>query len=221
MSELIHIVVADDHELVREGIKSLLRPHEDLAIVGEARDGVQAVQVAKRMKPELVLMDIRMPRMSGIEACREIRDELPQTNVLMLTSYGDEKAVMSSIMAGAGGFMLKDVGAAGLLAAIRIVGSGGSTLDPTSAAIVMAKVRQGEVITADDRIALQLSERELEIVDLIAEGFTNREIGERLFLAEKTVKHYVSDILGKLGVTRRVEAATFAIRRAAQRPPGG
>lgn len=219
MADVIHVLVADDHEMVREGIKSSLRPHEDLSVVGEARDGLQAVQQAIRLKPELVIMDIRMPKMSGIEACREIRNELPQTNVLILTSYGDERAVMSAIMAGAGGFILKEVSAGTLLDAIRTVGGGGNTLDPTSAATVMAKIRQGQVMSDEDRLAQQLSERELEIIDLIADGLTNREIGERLFLAEKTVKHYVSDILGKLGITRRVEAATFAIRRAAQRPP--
>ena len=164
-------------------------------------------------------MDVRMPRLSGIEACRDIRDTVPEANVLMLTSYGDEKAVMSSILAGAKGFMIKDVRAVGLIDAMRTVGRGGSTLDPTSAATVIDQIRKGNVVSPEDKLAQQLSERELAVLDLIAEGMTNREIGERLFLSEKTVKHHVSDILGKLGIARRVEAATFAIRRAAQRPP--
>jgi two-component system, NarL family, response regulator DevR len=219
MSDPIHVLLADDHDVVREGLKATLCNHRDFSVIGEARDGVEAVQMAKRLKPELVVMDVRMPRLSGIEACRDIRDELPDTHVLILTSYGDEKAVMSSIMAGAGGFMLKDVKVAALIDAMRVVGNGGTTLDPTSAATVIDQIRKGNIVSAEDRLAQQLTERELAIVDLIADGMTNREIGERLFLSEKTVKHHVSDILGKLGITRRVEAATFAIRRAAQRPP--
>ncbi len=219
MSEPVHVLLADDHDVVREGLKSTLRGHAEFSVVGEARDGPEAVHLAKRLKPDLVVMDIRMPQLSGIEACRDIRDELPETHVLILTSYGDEKAVMAAIMAGAGGFMLKDVKVAALLEAMRVVGSGGTTLDPTSAATVISKIRAGAVLSEEDRIAQQLSERELAVLDLIAEGLTNREIGERLYLSEKTVKHHVSDILSKLCITRRVEAATFAIRRNAQRPP--
>ncbi len=213
------ILLADDHDVVREGLKSSLRPHAEFNVIGEARDGTEAVQLAKRLKPDLVVMDIRMPRLSGIEACRAIRDELPETNVLILTSYGDERAVMSSIMAGAGGFMLKDVKVAALLDAMRIVGTGGSTLDPKSAAAVIGKIREGNILSDEDRLAQQLTERELAVLELIAEGMTNREIGEHLYLSEKTVKHHVSDLLSKLGLTRRVEAATFAIRRNAQHPP--
>jgi len=221
MSEPVHVLLADDHDVVREGLKSTLRGHSEFSVVGEARDGLEAVQLARRLKPDLVVMDIRMPQLSGIEACRDIRDELPGTHVLILTSYGDEKAVMAAIMAGAGGFMLKDVKVGALLEAMRVVGSGGTTLDPTSAAAVIGKIRAGAVLSEEDRLAQQLSERELAVLELIAEGLTNREIGERLYLSEKTVKHHVSDILSKLGITRRVEAATFAIRRNAQRPPEG
>lgn len=219
MTEPIHVLLADDHDVVREGLKAALRSHSDFSVVGEARDGVEAVQLAKRLKPELVVMDIRMPKLSGIEACRDIRDELPATNVLILTSYGDERAVMSSIMAGAGGFMLKDVTVGALLEAMRVVGTGGSTLDPVSSATVISRIREGNILSEEDRLAQHLNERELAVLDLIAEGLTNREIGERLYLSEKTIKHHVSDILSKLGIARRVEAATFAIRRNAQRPP--
>jgi DNA-binding NarL/FixJ family response regulator len=219
MSDPIHVLLADDHDVVREGLKSTLRNHADFSVVGEARDGVEAVQLAKRLKPELVVMDVRMPRLSGIEACRDIRSEQPETHVLMLTSYGDEKAVMSSILAGATGFMLKDVKVAALIEAMRVVGRGGTTLDPVSAATVIDQIRKGNVVSEEDKLAQQLTERELAILGLIADGMTNREIGERLYLSEKTVKHHVSDILAKLGITRRVEAATFAIRRAVQRPP--
>jgi DNA-binding NarL/FixJ family response regulator len=165
-------------------------------------------------------MDIRMPRLNGIEACRDIRNELPGTNVLILTSFGDAQAVMAAIVAGAGGFMLKDARAAELLDAMRNVGRGGNSLDPMSAAVVIDQIRSGNIQSEEDRLAAQLNERELKVLDLIADGLTNREIGEELFLSEKTVKHHVSDILGKLGLSRRVEAATFAIRREATRPPG-
>jgi two-component system, NarL family, response regulator DevR len=217
VTEPISVVIADDHDIVRGGIKAAMRTSADFNVVGEARDGLEAVKQAKALKPDLIVMDVRMPRMSGIEACREIRAET-ESNVLILTSYGDEKAVMAAIIAGAGGFMLKEVQTAKLLDAMRIVGSGGSILDESSSAAVIAQIRRGNVVTDEDRLAQQLTERELAVLELIAEGLTNREIGERLYLSEKTVKHHVSDILSKLGLARRVEAAGFAIRRAATRP---
>jgi DNA-binding NarL/FixJ family response regulator len=219
MSDPIHVLLADDHDLVRSGLRSALRGQEDFSVVGEAGDGEEAVREAVKTRPDLVVMDVRMPRLGGIEACREIRSALPGTNVLMLTSYADEQAVMASIVAGASGFMLKGVKTAELIEAMRVVGRGGKTLDPTSSAAVIEQIRRGNVVSEEDRVAQQLSERELRILDLIADGMTNREIGEQLYLSEKTVKHHVSDILGKLGLTRRVEAAGFAIRRAAKRPP--
>jgi DNA-binding NarL/FixJ family response regulator len=213
----IHVLLVDDHELVRSGLKATLRPHTEFSVVGEAADGEAAIREAVRLKPELVVMDIRMGALDGIEACREIRSQLPDTRVLILTSFSDDKAVMAAILAGAGGFMLKEVKTPELLDAMRTVGRGGSTLDASSAAAVIGQIRQGNVLTPEDRIAMQLSERELTILDHIAEGLTNREIGERLYLSEKTVKHHVSDILGKLGVSRRIEAAAFALRRQANR----
>jgi two-component system, NarL family, response regulator DevR len=219
MTDVIHVLLADDHDLVRSGLKTALRGHEDFSVVGEAKDGSEAVREAMRLKPELAVLDVRMPKLSGIEACREIRSALPETNVLMLTSYADEQAVMSAIVAGASGFMLKEVQTADLIEAMRVVGRGGKTLDPVSSAAVIEQIRRGNIVSEEDRVAAQLTERELKILDLIADGMTNREIGESLFLSEKTVKHHVSDILSKLGITRRVEAAGFAIRRAAKRPP--
>lgn len=219
MTDVIHVLLADDHDLVRSGLKTALRGHEEFSVVGEARDGNEAVREALKLKPELAVLDVRMPKLSGIEACREIRSALPSTNVLMLTSYADEQAVMAAIVAGASGFMLKEVQTADLIEAMRVVGRGGKTLDPVSSAAVIEQIRRGNVVSEEDRVAAQLTERELRILDLIADGMTNREIGETLFLSEKTVKHHVSDILGKLGITRRVEAAAFAIRRAAKRPP--
>lgn len=218
MTEPIHILIADDHDLVREGLKTTIRGHADLALVGEARDGREAVREAARLAPDLVVMDVRMPGVGGIEACREIRSHRAETSVLMLTSYGDEKAVMSAILAGAAGFLLKDVKTNELLAAIRTAGRGGSVLDATAAAAVIQQIHRGNVITEEDRLAMQLTERELTILDLVAEGDTNREIGEKLYLSEKTVKHHVSDILSKLGFARRVEAAAFAIRRSVNHP---
>ncbi len=217
MEELIRVLLADDHDLVRGGLKAALRAHADFSVVGEARDGREAVREAKRLNPSLVVMDIRMPGMSGIEACREIREAQPEVNVLILTSFSDDKAVMSAIVAGAAGFVLKDVQSAELIKAMRAVGRGGKTLDATSAAAVIEHVRRGQVLSEEDRIAAQLTERELSVLEMIAEGLTNREIGERLFLSEKTVKHHVSDILSKLGIHRRVEAAAFALRRAANK----
>jgi two-component system, NarL family, response regulator DevR len=218
MTDTIHVLLCDDHDLVREGLKAALRGHAEFNVVGEARDGDEALREAKRVRPQLVVMDIRMPGgMDGIEACREIRSQVQGANVLMLTSYGDERAVMSSILAGAGGFMLKEVRMSQLIDAMRTVGSGGSILDPQSSAAVIQQIRKGNVMTEEDKLASELNERELTILELIADGLTNREIGEQLYLSEKTVKHHVSDILSKLGISRRVEAATFAIRRSARK----
>lgn len=216
MPDPIRVVIADDHEVVRAGLKSLLKTQPDFVVVGEAGDGMEAVRQVRSLEPDLVIMDIRMPRMSGIEACRELRNELA-VNVLFLTSYADEKAVMAAIMAGASGFMLKDGHTAQLLEAMRIAGRGGVVLDASSSAAVIDQIRRGKVVTDEDRLAQQLTEREQSILALVADGLTNRQIGAELFLSEKTVKHHVGEILSKLGLTRRVEAAAFAVRREANR----
>ena len=218
MADVIHVLLADDHDLVRAGLRTVLRAHPEFSVIGEARNGDEAVSEAIRLKPELVVLDVRMPGTSGIEACREIRDALPETNILMLTSYADEKAVMAAIVAGASGFMLKEVRTEALLEAMRVIGKGGTTLDPTSSAAVISQIRRGNVVSAEDRLAEQLTEREQSVLELIAEGLTNREIGAQLYLSEKTIKHHVSDILSKLNLSRRVEAAAFEIRRAATHP---
>ncbi len=219
MSESFRVLLVDDHDIVRQGLKSVLRGHPEFNVVGEARDGEEAVREAKREQPDLVVMDVRMPKLGGIEACREIRSAVPGAKVLMLTSYTDETAVMAAIVAGASGFMLKEVNTADLIEAMRTVANGGKTLDPASSATVIEQIRRGNVVSEEDRLVQSLTEREQKILELVAEGQTNREIGEQLYLSERTVKHHVSDILGKLGLTRRVEAATFAIRREAKRPP--
>ena len=217
--EVIHVLIADDHELVRNGLKAALRNRPEFNVVGEARDGIEAVREAKRLKPQLVVMDVRMPRLNGIEACRDIRSEVPEAKVLILTTFADDKAVMASIVAGASGFMLKEVQTAELVQAMLTVAHGGSTLDPSSAASIIDQIRRGQVLTQEQKLAQQLTEREHKVLELVAEGLTNREIGEQLYLSEKTVKHHVSDILSKLGLTRRAQAATFAIRMESQRPP--
>ena len=218
MSESIRVLLADDHDLVRQGLKTALRAHADFNVIAEARDGEEAVREARKQKPDLVVMDVRMPKLSGIEACREIRSAMPETNVLILTSYGDERAVMAAILAGASGFILKEVNTVDLITAMRTVAAGGKMLDAASSAAVIDQIRRGNVVSEEDRLAQSLSEREQKILELIADGSTNREIGDQLYLSERTVKHHVSDILGKLGLTRRVEAAAFAIRRAATHP---
>lgn len=218
MSESIRVLLADDHDLVRQGLKTALRAHADFNVIAEARDGEEAVREARKQKPDLVVMDVRMPKLSGIEACREIRSVMPETNVLILTSYGDERAVMAAILAGASGFILKEVNTVDLITAMRTVAAGGKMLDAASSAAVIDQIRRGNVVSEEDRLAQSLSEREQKILELIADGSTNREIGDQLYLSERTVKHHVSDILGKLGLTRRVEAAAFAIRRAATHP---
>jgi DNA-binding NarL/FixJ family response regulator len=219
MSDTIHVLLADDHDLVRAGLKAALRGFDGFSVVGEARDGNEAVQKARSLRPQLVVLDVRMPGLNGIEACREIRAEAPETNVLILTSIADEAAVMAAVVAGASGFMMKEVHTAQLIEAMRTIGHGGTTLDPVAAAAVVAQIRRGSVVSQEDRLVQQLSERELKILEMIADGMTNREIGDQLFLSEKTIKHHVSDILGILGVHRRVEAAGLSIRRASQKPP--
>lgn len=216
--DVIHVLIADDHELVRSGLKSALKGRSEFAVVGEAKDGQEAVREALRLKPDLIVMDVRMPRLTGIEACREIRSALPDTHVLMLTSFADDRAVMAAIVAGASGFMLKEVQTNELVQAMQTVGRGGSTLDPASATAVIEQIRRGQVLTEEQKLAQQLTEREHKVLELVAEGLTNREIGEQLYLSEKTVKHHVSDILAKLGLTRRAQAATFAIRMETQNP---
>jgi DNA-binding NarL/FixJ family response regulator len=215
--ETIHVLIADDHELVRNGLKAALRNRPEFNVVGEARDGIEAVKEAIKLRPDLVVMDIRMPKQNGIESCRDIRSALPDTRVLMLTSFADDKAVMGAIIAGASGFMLKEVQTQELVQAMITVARGGSTLDPKSSASIIGQIRRGQVLSEGQKLAQQLTERERNVLELVAEGLTNREIGERLYLSEKTVKHHVSDILSKLGLARRAQAATFAVRLEAER----
>jgi len=207
----VSVLIVDDHEVVRVGLRTLLGRRRGLAIAGVAASGEEAVATAIACRPDVVVMDVRMPGESGIEACREIRSQLPGTRVLMLTSYADEDAVLASILAGASGYLLKDTSGRDLADAIERVAQGASLLDPAVTGVVLARVK------ADRGIAPGvLSDRERQILELIAQGKTNREIGETLFLAEGTVRNIVSGILAKLGVGSRAEAAA----RYARRDPG-
>ena len=202
----LRLLVVDDHDIVRRGLATLFDHQGDLTVVGEAGTAAQAVELARELCPQVVIMDIRLPDGSGIEACREILATNPEIRVLMLTSYGDDEAVMGSIMAGASGYLLKEVRAPEILEAIRRVGSGQSLLDPAVTTCVLERLRRGRWV--DERWA-QLTAQEQRILKLITEGCTNREIAQEVNLSDKTVKNYVSNILGKLEVSRRSQAAAY------------
>ena len=214
MAEVTRVMIVDDHEVVREGLRSLLRRRHELAVVGEADSVASAIEEARNTEPDVVIMDIRLPDGSGVEACREIRAERPDTKVIMLTSYADEEAVFASIMAGAIGYLLKQTSTKTLIEAIGRAMQGESLLDPAVTQRVLDRVRSGKQ-DEDQELAL-LSEQERKILDLIAEGKTNKEIGKEIFLSDKTVKNYVSSILSKLSLRRRSEAAAFIARKQSQ-----
>ena len=209
------ILLVDDHEIVRRGIRGLLEGHEDLVVVGEAASAAEAVRRTGSDSPDLVIMDVRLPDGSGVEACRDIRSGFPDVKVLMLTSYADEEALMSAILAGASGYLLKRIDSAELIESVRKVGGGESLLDPAMVARLFDRLRGG---TPSDPLLSKLSEQERKILDLIAAGRTNRQIAQDMFLAEKTVKNYVSNLLGKLGMARRSEAAAYVARVASGNP---
>jgi DNA-binding NarL/FixJ family response regulator len=204
-------MLVDDHEVVREGLKALLDRRESIEVVAEAGTVAQAVEVALREKPDVVVMDVRLPDGTGVEACREIRAELPETRLIMLTSYADEEAVMASIIAGASAYLLKQTRGQQLADAVEAVARGESLLDPQVTQRVLDRVR-GITTGASDKQA-QLSENENRILKLIAEGKTNKEIAAEVYLSDKTVKNYVSSILSKLNLRRRSEAAAYIARR--------
>jgi two-component system, NarL family, response regulator DevR len=206
----IRIVLCDDHELVRRGLRSVLQGVPGYEVVAEAGDADEALAAVEELRPDVVVMDVRLPARSGIEACRDIRSAHPETRVLILTSYADDEALFSSIMAGASGFVLKQVRGADLVGAIREVAAGRSLLDPSVTARVLARLRDGGTAGPGGD---QLTEQERKILDLVAEGLTNRQIAEQVFLAEKTVKNYVSNILMKLGLSRRAEVAAYMARK--------
>jgi DNA-binding NarL/FixJ family response regulator len=211
-------MLVDDHEIIRSGLRAMIEAGGDLRVVAEAGTVADAVSEAARTRPDVVVMDVRLPDGSGIEATREIRAHREETKVLMLTSFDDDEALFDSIMAGASGYVLKQIRGNDVVRAIRAVGRGESLLDPAATAAVMRRLRHGKQLIGDEKLA-RLSAQEERILALVADGLTNRQIGDRLHLAEKTVKNYVSTILSKLEVGRRAEAAVYLARRRGMRGP--
>jgi len=207
-------VLVDDHEVVRQGLKALLDAQEGFTVVGEAGTAADGIRRVGYDAPDVVVLDVRLPDGSGVETCREIKARWPDVGVLMLTSYADEEALMAAIMAGAAGYVLKRIDSAALIDSIRKVGAGESLLDPEMTERLFEKLRKQH---AEDPLLARLSPQERRILDLIAQGKTNRQIAEELFLAEKTVKNYVSNLLSKMEMRRRSEAAAYAARIATMR----
>lgn len=209
MSEPIPVFLLDDHEVVRQGVRSLLESTGEIVVVGEAGLAAEALPRIKASSPRVAILDVRLPDGNGVEVCREVRSEFPEVFCLMLTSYSDDEALFEAIMAGASGYVLKQIRGNELVQAVKRVALGESLLDPAVTGRVLRRLR--EPAPEDERLA-RLTEQERKILDLIAEGCTNRQIGQRLHLAEKTVKNYVSNMLAKLDMERRTEAAVFATR---------
>ncbi|MBS3939606.1 MAG: response regulator transcription factor [Actinobacteria bacterium] len=203
---MVRVFLVDDHEVVRRGLKDLIDAEDDLEVVGDAASAGMALAGIAQTSPDVALLDVRLPDGNGVEICRDVRARDPRIACLMLTSFGDDEALFDAIMAGAAGYLLKDVRGPDLLDAIRRVAAGDSLLDPSVTGKVLERLRRGD--DEDPRLT-SLSEQERRILSLIAEGLTNRQIAERMHLAEKTVKNYVSNLLAKLGMQRRTEAAVF------------
>ncbi|HUN31154.1 MAG TPA: response regulator transcription factor [Trebonia sp.] len=205
----IKVFLLDDHEVVRRGVKDLLEAEGDIEVIGEAGTAASALARIPALRPEVAVLDVRLPDGDGVSVCREIRSRMPEVACLMLTSFGDDEALFDAIMAGAAGYVLKQIRGTDLVGAVRTVATGQSMLDPQAASQLMARLRDQAV--KKDPLA-GLTDQEKNILELIGEGLTNRQIGERLFLAEKTVKNYVSALFDKLGMQRRTQAAAYAAR---------
>ncbi|MDT0405048.1 MULTISPECIES: response regulator [Streptomyces] len=206
----IRVFLLDDHEVVRRGVHDLLDDEPDITVVGEAANVEQALVRVPALRPQVAVLDVRLPDGDGVTVCRELRSQLPDLACLMLTSFDDEEALLDSIMAGASGYVLKQIQGSDLVSAVRTVAAGQSLLDPSATAKLMARLRQGQEPEPEPDALPGLTEREREILALIGEGLTNRQIGQRLYLAEKTVKNHISRLLAKLGVERRIQAAVIA-----------
>jgi two-component system, NarL family, response regulator DevR len=204
---MIRVYLLDDHEVVRQGLRALLESTGDIEVVGEAGTASDAASRIPALRPDVAVLDARLPDGSGIEVCRTVRAVDPSIKGLILTSYDDDEALFAAIMAGASGYVLKEIRGNDLVEAIRQVAAGNSLIDPSLTARVLERVRNPQTTAPE---LAQLTEQELKLLSLIAEGLTNRQIGERMFLAEKTVKNYVSSILAKLGLERRTQAAVLA-----------
>ena len=205
------LLIVDDHEVVRQGLASMLDRRPGFQVVAEAGTVAEAMDLARRFQPELVVMDVRLPDGSGVEACRDIRAEFPATRVVMLTSYPDEEAVIAAIIAGASGYLLKQIRARDLVAALEAVGRGESLLDPAVTGKVLERMRRIAASDQPDELSA-LTAQERKILALVAEGKTNKEIAAEVYLSDKTVKNYVSSILSKLNLERRAQAAAFVAK---------
>ncbi|THA71957.1 response regulator transcription factor [Streptomyces sp. A0958] len=212
----ITVFLLDDHEVVRRGVHELLAMEDDIEVVGEAGTAADALVRIPAVRPDVAVLDVRLPDGSGVEVCREIRSQDDSVNCLMLTSFADDEALFDAIMAGASGYVLKAIRGNELLTAVRDVAAGKSLLDPVATARVLERLRDGKKAQGDEKLA-NLTDQERKILDLIGEGLTNRVIGERLHLAEKTIKNYVSSLLSKLGMERRSQAAAYVARLQAEK----
>lgn len=206
----IRVFLLDDHEVVRRGVRDLLDDEPDITVVGEAGTVEQALVRVPALRPQLAVLDVRLPDGDGVSVCRELRSSMPELACLMLTSFDDEEALLDSIMAGASGYVLKQIQGSDLVSAVRTVAAGQSLLDPSATAKLMARLRNDHHKEEEPDALPGLTAREREILALIGEGLTNRQIGQRLYLAEKTVKNHISRLLAKLGVERRIQAAVIA-----------
>ena len=215
---MLKVFLVDDHEVVRRGVAELIDVEDDLSVIGQASSVAEALARIPALRPDVAVLDMRLPDGNGVELCRDLRSKMPELNCLMLTSYTDEQAMLDAILAGAGGYVIKDIKGMELITAIRTVGSGRSLLDNRAAAALMSRLRAS--VEKPGPLA-GLSDQERTLLDLLGEGLTNRQISERMFLAEKTVKNYVSRLLAKLGMERRTQAAVLAteLRDKAQRQP--
>ncbi|MFD0776084.1 response regulator [Streptomonospora algeriensis] len=211
----IRVFLVDDHDVVRRGVGAMISDEVDIEVVGEAADAAGAIARIPAIRPDVALLDVLLPDGSGVEVCREVRSRLPELACLMLTSYADDDALYDSVMAGASGYVLKQIHGSDLVGAIRTVAAGESLLDPRSTARMMRRIREDAERT--DPLAA-LSDQERRIFELIGEGLTNRQIGERIYLAEKTVKNYVSSVLSKLDMQRRTQAAAYAAQLKSHAP---
>ena len=214
----IRVFLLDDHEIVRRGVRDLINAEPGITVIGEAATATSALARIPALKPDVAILDIRLPDGDGVMVCREVRSKMPQLACLMLTSFSDDDALFDAIMAGAAGYVLKQIRGTDLIGAIRTIASGQSLLDPEAASRVMRRMRDQAATT--DPLGT-LTDQERRILALIGEGLTNRQIGDRLFLAEKTVKNYVSALFAKLGMQRRAQAAAYATRVFEQHPGRG
>jgi two-component system response regulator DevR len=213
VTDQVRVFLLDDHEIVRRGVRDLLEGESDIVVVGEASTEDEAVRRIPAVDPDVAVLDVRLQEGDGISACREIRSSHPRTACLMLTSFADDEALLHAVMAGAAGYVLKQIRSSELVDAVRRVGAGEVLLDPAVTARVAERLQRGP---EEDELIARLTPQERQVLALLAEGLTNRQIAERLYLAEKTIKNYVTSVLSKMGMTRRTEAAVYAARHLGQ-----